>query len=404
MWKKYSPFLFGQFGYGVFANMLPIMAVLLFGLSAFHIGILNMLVSVFSMLGFLIWGRKIDHTTRRRIFGVIGFAGTAIAVLITIFSTDFTVLSIACVLIGFFFSIFGVLGSTLVAQDKSGTYFQRLRIYNALVSGGTVLGLAGGVLCLYMCQESANLRIVFLLPFTAMLLGLQLCLMFIPENAVHMPKLSKIELIRINTGVIERVHYLPSKIRHGLSGASIDRRIYGMCLGFGFMLFAFSAFYTTLPYYLLTYGVLPYQIFLVHLSSACACTVAYLLSRKARAENAVKSAVEMRSILIMIFILVPLAGIPSLVFGMAMVLNALMGVAWAGISAGSVRMVVKFADEYRMGSAMSIYHISLATGSAMGAVMGGYLYALAGCIAYIPLALSALCGLGIAVMWYEREQ
>ncbi|MCX8174367.1 MAG: MFS transporter [Thermoplasmata archaeon] len=400
MQKTYIPFGFAQFGYSIFSNTIPLMAIIAFGLGAGEIGVLNMCVSLFSILGIIHWSRWIDRHEERRFLGCVGFFLVAIAAGIGVFSPNFYWLILSSAILGFFFSIFGLLGSTLVAQQGPGNYKERLKTYNIVISTSTLIALASAAIFLHEFDSEFGLRLLLLAVFAAFALGLSLTI-FLPARAPHKPMLSKSELVKINTGIFERLHYLPLKIIPKLKLTGIDRRIYWLCLGYGMMLFGFAAFNTVLPIFLVGKGVSGTGIFAVHLSSALACTVGYLTVSRFKAEKLLKFSTGLRIIIISGFGLLALLDSPLLVLIAAAALNGLMGFGWAGISSASVRMVMRFAGSYHTGGAMGVYHLSLSSGMAVGALVGGMVFAICSASAYPLFALIVAHGLLIAILWYR---
>lgn len=400
MQKIYIPFGFAQFGYAIFSNTLPLIVLIDLRLGAGEIGLLNMFVSLFSMVGIVYWSKWIDRHEERRSLAMLGFLWVAIATIIGIFSTIFSWLIVAAAILGFFFSIFGLLGSTLVAQQKFGKYRERLKNYNIVISTSTLIALGFAAIFLHLFESDFGFRLLLLIVFGAFGVGLGLA-SFLPAKAPHKPMFSKSELVKINTGIFERLHYLPSKIAHKLKLGGIDRRIYWLCLGFGIMLFGFSAFNTALPVFLVGKGVSGTGIFIVHLSSAFACTIGYVAVSTIRAEKLLKFSTGLRIGIIASFAILVLFPSSSFVLIATIVLNGLMGFCWAGISSASVRMIMRFAESYHTGSAMGIYHLSLSSGMAAGALTGGLLFASLNSLAYPLFAIVVLNGLLLAVLWYK---
>ncbi|MGC8913027.1 MAG: MFS transporter [Thermoplasmata archaeon] len=401
MFRKYSPFGFAQFGYSIFSNTIPIFVVLVLGMGAFEIGLLNTIVSVFSMAGILFWGRMIDRTALRKLFSVLGFVGASAGVVLAIFSTSYQIVMGSCILLGLFFSVFGVLGSTLVCQERNGKYWQRLKAYNTVIYTGALFGLCFAVIVLTFTSGEFGLRFLLLFAFASFVFGLLFSSYILPIRGEHMPRLSKSELIKINTSIIERLHYLPSKLRHSLGLGGLNPRIYGICIGLGLMVFAFSGFYTTLPILLIGKDVGGNGIFLVHLIGVSACTVAFLTARKNPPVKTLQRFVGLRVAIILFFVaLLPLNS-PFLVLLLAVCFNGILGWTWARISSSSVEMVVKYTNDYNAGRAMGAYHLGISIGTAAGAITGGLLYINWGATSYFLLGLFAIAGLGIAIMSHE---
>lgn len=401
MQKTYIPFGFAQFGYAIFSHALPLLILIEFGLGPREIGILNMVVSFFSMLGIAYWSRWIDKHEERRGLVSLGFCFVGIAAIIGIFTENYYLLIIVAAILGFFFSIFGMVGSTLVVQETWGTYKQRLKNYNIVISTATLVALASAAFFLHYFKSEFGLRLLLFAVFSAFAFGLAFT-PFLPAKSPHKPMLSKSELIKINTGIFERLHYLPSKIAHKPRFANVDRRIYWICLGFSAMLFGFSAFNTVLPAFLFAKGISGTGIFAVHLSSAIACTVGYLRVSKIKADRLLEFSTAARIWIIGCFSLLFFLP-PSIVLIAAIVVNGLMGLCWAGISSASVRMVMRFTESYHTGSVMGIYHLSLSAGTATGALIGGHLFDALNVLAYPLFALVVANGLLLAISWYKTS-
>lgn len=399
MQKFYIPFGFAQFGYAIFSNILPLLALLALGLGAGEVGILNMFVSLFSMLGIVYWGSWIDRHEERRSFALLGFFWVAVSALIGIFCENFYWLILASALLGFFFSIFGLLGSTLVAQIGEGKYRDRLRNYNIVISTSTLIALGIAAIFLQKFQDEFGLRFLLFTVFTAFALGAALA-SFLPDKAPHKPMLSKSELVKINTGIFERLHYLPSKIAPKLKLRGVESRVYWLSLCFGMMVFGFAAFNTVLPVVLLKGGVSGTGIFGVHLSSAFACTLGYFIVTRIKADKLLKISTALRIGIISGFTFILVQPSTPLLLT-AIVLNGLMGFGWAGISSATVRMVMRFAGTFHTGSAMGVYHLSLSAGMAAGALAGGILFESLSVLTYPLFALVVLNGLLLSIFWYK---
>jgi len=401
MAKAYIPFGFAQFGYAIFSNTIPILVIIAFGLGAGEVGLLNMICSAFSMLGLVYWARWIDKHEGRQVLAIVGFLMVSVAGLLAIFSNSIAPLLLASALLGFFFSIFGLLGTTLVAQQEHKKYKENLKKYNIVVSASTLTALAFASIFLQNVSSATGLRLLLLFAFASFCLGLSFAT-YIPKSAPHKPRLSKFQLIKVNIGIFERLHYLPSRLSPSIRFAGIDKRIYFLSFGFSLMLFGFSAFYTALPVFLLKKGISSHEIFLIHLSSAFACTLGYLYVSNIPSKKLLKASTIGRVFIISSFL--PLAltsGVTMLIA--TLVLNALMGICWAGISSASVRIVMRYAGNWHMGNAMGVYHLSLASGNALGALIGGILFASCTAFAYPIFALISLMGFLIALQWVKSS-
>ena len=373
---------------GATSALIPLFAYALGG-SLANVGIIAAATSIASVPAFILWGSLSDHLGRRKIFLLLGFAGSAVAFLFMALSRTLSDFYLANLLIGFLGAAAGPAGSVLILETTPRPEWPaRIALVSRIGAVGWVGGLAlgGGWLAfgaIFLNGGLAIMRSLFVIGAGFAALSALLALAWTREPTERVDR-RDVQIVVVRPRV-ERGRYLPmwlSQFIDPMARRSVDARLprslrtYLVCV---FLLFGgFTAFYGFFPIFLSTaYGMSAPKIFVVYVASQMMSIVAYprvgrWIARREGASMQVYAAAG-RSVLFGSFFLIGLVPIPgSALLPLVVVLHAGVGLCWAVLNVAGSTLVSRLAPENGRAHALGAYNAVQGFGSILGPLLGGF--------------------------------
>src|SRR2546426_1515016 len=309
---------------GATSTLIPLFAYALGG-SLLTVGIIAAATSLASVPAFILWGSLSDRTARRKIFLLIGFLGSGLALFAMALCGTMSQFYLANLLAGFLGAASGPAGTVLLMEtSKRAEWPARLALVSRIGAIGRVagLGMGGAWLAIgpgLLSAELSSMRALFVIGAALGLLSGLLVQIWTREPAVRVDR-REVHITDIHAR-IERGRYLPIRILHSINPLDWRRkvrlphalRMYLVCV---FLLFGgFTAFYGFFPIFLKqSYGLGAPEIFAVYIASQATSIAVYprvgrwVSARRARSTQ-LYAAVG-RSMLFPSFLLVGIAALP----------------------------------------------------------------------------------------------
>src|SRR2546427_4351375 len=270
---------------GATSALIPLFAYALGG-TLFTVGIIAAATSLASVPAFILWGSLSDRFARRKVFLLIGFVGSGIALLAMAVSGNMSQFYLANLLAGFLGAASGPAGTVLLMEtSKQSEWPARLALVSRIAAIGWGAGLGLGVAWLVigpglLAAEVSSMRALFVIGASLGLLSGLLAQVWTREPTVRVDRREG-HLADVHVR-IERGRYLPIRIMHFINPLDWRRkvrlprtlRIYLVCV---FLLFGgFTAFYGFFPIFLKeSYGLGSPEIFAVYIASQATSIAVY---------------------------------------------------------------------------------------------------------------------------------
>jgi len=371
---------------GATSTLIPLFAYALGGNLA-EVGIIAAATSIASVPAFVLWGLLSDHLGRRKVFLLLGFAGSAISFAAMAVSSTMRQFYLTNLLLGFLGAAAGPVGAVLVMETAERRQWPaRLALMSRIGGIGWIGGLVLGVVWLFIgpafVGEIGAMRALFVIGAALGLLSAFLGAAWLSEPRERVERRA-IHLADIYHR-IERVKFLPMRVLHYIDPRnhrkqghlSRSLRVYLLSV---FLLFAgFTAFYGFFPILLRQAYVLSNpQVFAVFIASQVASTVLYVRVGKWVEDRGGRpmliSASLARCILFPAFLFVAFLPLPALgLFAVALVLHAGIGACWAVINVSSTTIASRLAPEDMRGEALGAFNAVQGFGAILGPLVGGF--------------------------------
>ncbi len=367
------PFKVGE---GTSGPMVPLLAQSV-GSSLSQVGLMEAIFSLSAMVGSFIWGRASDGLQRRRAFILIGFAGTAIALVMMGLSTSFTEIMAFRALHGFLIAAYVAVAGALLIERSSRERLGRDMGYMNMVGGYAFIGgmLLGAVVVVLLGIRDLFFIAAFL---TATSLGASVLLIREPKAIMKRVEihenLADVPVPALNVIVQRRLVHLGALIhRPKLTPIRKQVLLYLLAL-FGVMVGGVATF-ALFPLLLWTsFGASPVVIFLVLLGGSFLSALFYMpigrLADRLGFKRMLTMGLGLRS-LVFVLLAISLLLFQSLLF--VGFINLLAGVTWAFIMTTGPTALFRTFDIQRRGEMMGYYNMFLGLGSAAGAAAGGFI-------------------------------
>jgi len=372
---------------GATSTLIPLFAYALGG-SLLTVGIIAAATSLASVPAFILWGSLSDRTARRKVFLLIGFLGSGIALFAMALCGTMSQFYLANLLAGFWGAASGPAGTVLLMEtSKRAEWPSRLALVSRIGAIGWVAGLGLGIAWLVigpglLSAELSSMRALFVIGAALGLLSGLLVQIWTREPAVRVDR-RDVHLADVHAR-IERGRYLPIRIIHFINPLDWRRkvrlphalRMYLVCV---FLMFGgFTAFYGFFPIFLKqSYGLGSPEIFAVYIASQATSIAVYprvgrWVSARGDRSTQLYAAVG-RSMLFPSFLLVGIAALPyGARLGAAIALHAGVGLCWALINVAGSTLVSRLAPENGRAEAFGTYNAVQGFGSILGPLLGGF--------------------------------
>lgn len=390
---------------GATSTLIPLFAYTLGGNLA-EVGIIAAATSIASVPAFVLWGFLSDHLGRRKVFLLLGFAGSAISFGVMAAVSTMRQFYLANLLLGFLGAAAAPVGAVLVMETAERRQWpSRLALMSRIGGIGWVAGLMLAVVWLLIgpavVGEVGAMRALFFIGGALGLLAALLGAVWLAEPSDRVER-RHVHLVDLHLHV-ERVKYLPIRLLHFLDPRNHHKkghfsrslRLYLLSI---FLLFSgFTAFYGFFPILLRqAYGLSNPQVFAVFIASQVASTVLYVRVGKWVTDRGGRPMLILGSlgrcalfpaVLVVAFLPISSVGL----FGIALALHAAIGACWAIINVASTTIASRLAPETMRAEALGAFNAVQGFGAILGPLVGGFVALLSG---YGPAIAASVAFIG----------
>jgi MFS family permease len=379
------------------------------------VGLITAVTSMAAVPANIIWGNLSDTLHRRKPFILMGFVGMAMALVMMGLSTNVPSYLIANFLFGLLGAAIAPVGTVLVLESfEKKEWPRRLGDFSKIGGIGWVLGLVLGTLWLLFLPSSNNdvtsTRALFLLAAGLSLASLILAVWWIKEPKVKVERdcVTAEDIGHVQVSFVEKARYMPQRVLFvaKVSARNLQahnfpsnlRRYYLMI----FLAFSgFLSFYVALPVFLSSQeGLTDPEVFIVYLASSIASALTYsMMGRIISAKGGKKvqmAAFAARIFIFPAFFLVTLLHTSfAVLFILFMILHALAGLCWAGLSVAGNALVSQMSFRNYRSQSLGMYNAVQGIGTIAGSIIGGLVGAAFG---YMAVFLCASCFIAVALV------
>ncbi|MGP6294148.1 MFS transporter [Caldiplasma sukawensis] len=413
----YTSYIFSNMGSGVLNPMIPIFISFYFSQSVIYVGIASSLSSLSSVIALILWGNISDNVRKRKIFVLIGFFGSFISLFSILFISTVTQY-ISVLIIYQFFAMASVPVSTLliIENEIESEWSNTISAFSSISTIGTVLGLMGGFLFVYLFPSSTFiLKIIYVTSSIIYLLSFCLAIFTLRESDRKIRRSSLSNLFSIRA--FERGRYAPSYVIHviKLFGSKKEAKMSGRLLRYlfisGFLMFAFQVFFTPYPVFLIDkYNSQEWEVYVMYILNSGLSAISFLYAGKY-----IKKASLEKSLYIPLFIrivvfggtsIIPMMDLYSSVFHVLVILiYGAMGFVWSFISIGQISLINRSSTPQNRGKAIGYYNSIIGVGQILGAFLSGFIVDYYG-FSYTFILASALVlvGLSLIAIFNKRDK
>ena len=383
-----------------------------------QVGIVSAITSIAAVPANILWGNLSDTMQKRKPFIIMGFLGMGLALLLMGISTSIPQYYLANFMLGLLAAAVAPVGTVLVLESfEKKDWAKRLGDFSKVGGIGWVVGLLIGTVWLMLLNGSdgANsTRALFLLASVLCLVSTVLAFRWVPEpkEKVKRDCVDPEELDHTHGHVMERARYLPQRVlfvarvsAKNLKLANFPsnlKRYYIMT----FLAFAgFLSFYVAFPIFLSQYvGLSDVDIFIIYIASSVASVLTYSLIGRLIGRVGGKKiqaiAFASRIFIFPAFFLVTILDLPFLVlFAALLLLHAMAGLCWAGISVSGNALVSRMSYRDFRTQSLGMYNAIQGVAAIFGSIMGGFIAEFYGYQTEFLMASGfILCGLVLLLM------
>jgi len=369
---------------GVTTPLIPLFIIVYLGSNVFYMGITTSSASAASVLALIFWGNISDYFKKRKIFILIGFAGSFASLMLIMFVHTITQYIVIMVLFQLV-AMASVPISTLILieNSKENKWPVVMSRFNEISAAGTVAGLVLGtvIISLYATSSKGILLEVYEISAILYLFAAISVFIFIkdPSRTLGRRRLWMVNSIRM----VERVRYFPSNVIHfmALNGRKKDRNLGRSLmlylLSATFLMLGFQIFFVPYPVFLINrLGASETLVFVMYLSNAAFSALTYIWSGKALNRFGSRKVLT-ASLMARIFIFLGMAGIAYvavenyLYLIVSIAIYGILGGIWSFIGISQITTVSHFASKTLRGKAVGYYNSFNGIGQILGSFVSG---------------------------------
>ena len=402
---------------GLTSPLIPLFVVIYLHYSVVYVGIISSLSSAASVPALIFWGNLSDILKKRKVFIIIGFAGSFLSLLL-ILITHTIGMYIATLVIYQIIAMASTPVATLLILESTveKKWPNVMSSFNTISYIGLVVGLAAGTLILNIFGHGGPSILPFLYFYSAIvyLAAAVSAIFLLPEPATKLDRDSG-RLARVASfRMVERIRYFPTNVIHIISlrrgkGRKLSQRtrmyIFYTCI----LMFGFQLFFVPFPVFLIDrLGGTETEIFIMYLLNNVASLLAFRISGKTVERTGLGKTMSMAifsrvSILAFSTVLglwlVHISG--SLWIGVAC--YSIMGFFWSFISISWVTSISKLAIPENRGKAIGYYNSFLGVGQIGGSLASGFISGILGYPADFLVAMLAVLIGGIFLIRFQKN-
>ena len=356
-----------------------------------QVGIVSAITSIAAVPANILWGNLSDTMQKRRPFIIMGFLGMGLALLLMGLSTSIPQYYLANFMLGLLAAAVAPVGTVLVLESfEKKDWAKRLGDFSRVGGLGWVIGLLIGTLWLMFLNSSDgenSTRALFMLAAALCLVSTILAFRWVPEpkDKLRRECIDPEDLGHAHAHIIERARYLPQRVMFVAKVSSKNlklanfpsnlKRYYVMT----FLAFAgFLSFYVAFPIFLSQYvGLKDADIFIIYIASSVASVLTYSLIGRMIGRIGGKRiqaiAFASRIFIFPAFFLVTMLNLPfPMLFAALLILHALAGLCWAGISVSGNALVSGMSYRDFRTQSLGMYSSIQGVAAIFGSVLGGF--------------------------------
>lgn len=404
-------------GAGMLENLLPLFIVQVIAGSVTDVGTVRAVISVASVLAFILWGNLSDRLKSRRPFLLLGFAGFGVYMLLLSFGTNVNQVLVYSLLGGFLISAVAPVATALVVDTvpekqlpKAFRTFCEMGSWSflgAIILGGIWLSILSNTWGTVMAMRS-----LFFCTGLLALSGLILCLLWVrePRQVTSRREFNPRLLGRLSIAAIERrLMFAPTRtiyfiLRPQWLGKQLQRPLilYYLCSAIFFI--GIHLFFTPFPIFLTEgMGATNTQVLLISLGKSGIEALFYKpMGQFLQAQNCIKlqaMSVAVRMGSLICFTLLALVKPTPVTLFLAGLTHLLTGITWAVINVSSAMCVAQLATKGQEGMALGMYNSVIGVATIFGALASGYIVASFGYSACFSIG-AILCGFTAFGLWW----
>ena len=423
--RSYLSLLYINMAGGASAPQVPlfVISVLHGGVGEVTLAVVS--VSVATVPAFVLWGEYTDKRGKRKLPIMVGMAMTSVAFVIMAISRDLPTFLLGNVLFGFFLAATVPSSTSLITERNPQRDWGRAMGRFTKVSGvGWMIGMVLGAVFFVIAPSYVGtvLAMRYFMGLCALFsaMAFVIATMWIDEPLVRIDRrwLAD-EIVSLRTWAFERSRHIPSRLVFNFK-PGVMRKARAILPGWGkdldiylvstFVMFVgIQIFYVPFPVMLSEeLGLSSANIFTIFLASALAAAAMYAWAGREvdRLGNrrSQLTAWGARSVLFPAFAITFVVmgwGLPTVAFGLAAILNGLMGSMFSVVSVAGVTTTLNLSPRRGKGEAVGAYNAVIGLGMIVGGILGGVIATFAGYYAVVVVA-GILGALAIALLLRVR--
>jgi MFS family permease len=357
-----------------------------------QVGIVSAITSLAAVPANILWGNLSDTMQKRKPFIIMGFLGMGLALLLMGLSTSIPQYYLANFMLGLLAAAVAPVGTVLVLESfEKKDWAKRLGDFSKVGGIGWVVGLLIGTVWLMMLNGSDgenSTRALFLLASVLCLVSTVLAYRWVPEpkDKIRRECIDPDDLEHTHAHIIERARYLPQRVTFLAKVSAKNLRLANFPANLKryyivtFLAFAgFLSFYVAFPIFLSQYvGLKNSDIFIIYISSSVASVLTYAfigrLIGKVGGKKIQAVTFASRIFIFPAFFVVTMLNLPfPALFAALLILHALAGLCWAGISVSGNAMVSRMSYRDFRTQSLGMYSSIQGVAAIFGSVLGGYI-------------------------------
>ena len=423
--RWYLSFFFSKMACGASAPLVPLFVISVLGGGVGAVSVAVVSVSVATVPAFILWGEYTDRTMRRRLPLVVGMAMMALSFVVMGLSDGLGLFIAGNVMFGFFLAATVPTSTVLLMEhNPEPEWGEAVGRFTRMSGIGWMTGIALGAVWFAVLPHFIGtvpaMRTFMLLCGLISAVAFAMAMAWIDEPRVHYGRrwLAD-ELVTFRTWAFERARHIPTKLvftghphvirkaRAFLPGWGRDLDLY---LAATFVLFVgVQVFYVPFPVMLSEEMALgSSQIFVVYLASALAAAAMYAWAGrevdKLGNRRSQVLAWSGRGVIFPAFALALMVASGGLLwagFGLALLLNGLLGALFAIVSVAGITTTLDLSPRRGKGEAVGAYNSVMGMGMIVGGLLGGLIASIAG-YQMVALTTGVLSAVAIVILLRVR--
>ncbi len=386
----YSSYITSNLSAGLLNPMIPLFISIYFDKSVIFVGIASSLSSISSVIALILWGNISDNVKKRKIFVLIGFAGSfASLFMIAFISTIYEYLAI--LVLYQFFAMASVPVSTLlvIENEQESQWARVVSSFSAISTIGTVFGLAFGLLIVVENPNSVGmLKNIYIIASIFYLISFFLALFLLKESEKKIRRSAIPDIFSLRA--FERTRYAPTYVIHivKLFGRKSTEKMSGQLRLYLFicalLMLGFQLFFTPYPILLIdNFRASEPEVYFMYLLNSAFSVISFRMAssyiKKRSLERAMYLPLSLRIAIFSAMASIPFFGLYTDSFMIVVIgVYGFMGFLWSFISISQITTVTRMASQKLRGRAVGYYNSILGIGQILGALFSGFLVSLEG--------------------------